>query len=214
MPAPSTPTPATAPADPPDDPALRPRRASALPADERRAAIVAAAVPLVLERGAAVTTRHIAAAAGIAEGTIFRVFEDKDALLDAVLEAVFDVSPLVAALDRIDADAPFEQRLEAAVDVLQRRMIDIWRVVTGIGLRKGDADRGDLLRQRSRAEIRALATLFEPERDQLRVDPVVAAQLLRNLVVASGHPALATEAQLSAREIVSVLLDGVRGRPC
>jgi len=189
---------------------MRPRRASALPADERRAAIVRATVPLVLERGAAVTTRHIAAAAGIAEGTIFRVFEDKEAVLDAVLEAVFDVAPLDVALAEIDTDAPFEQRLEAAVKVLQQRMIDIWRVVTGIGLRKNDADRGELIRRRSRDEIRSLAALFERERDQLRFEPVVAAQLLRNLVVASGHPSLATEAQLSAADIVSVLLDGVR----
>ena len=41
------------------------RRASALPADERRAAIVEATAPLLLEHGESVTSRQIAAAAGI-----------------------------------------------------------------------------------------------------------------------------------------------------
>ena len=41
--------------------------------------IVDAALPLLLEHGEMVTTRQIADAAGIAEGTIFRAFADKDA---------------------------------------------------------------------------------------------------------------------------------------
>ena len=72
--APPTPTPPT----PPTPPRVR---AAALPVEERRAAIVTAALPLFLEGGARVTTREIATAAGIAEGTIFRVFDDKHALI-------------------------------------------------------------------------------------------------------------------------------------
>ena len=45
--------------------------------------IVAAALPLVAEYGAAVTTSQIARAAGIGEATIFRAFKDKDEVLDA-----------------------------------------------------------------------------------------------------------------------------------
>jgi AcrR family transcriptional regulator len=95
-------------------------RAAALPLEERRSAIVAATLPLFLEQGVAVTTREIAQAAGIAEGTIFRVFEDKTALLDAVIEAALDPAPTEAAIRAIDPTLSFEDRLIAAVGVLRR----------------------------------------------------------------------------------------------
>jgi len=63
--------------------ATKTTRATALPPDERRSMIVAATLPLLLEHGDRVTTKQIAEAAGIAEGTIFRVFADKDALIAA-----------------------------------------------------------------------------------------------------------------------------------
>ena len=54
------------------------KRATALPPEERRSMIVAATLPLLLEHGDRVTSRQIAEACGIAEGTIFRAFTDKD----------------------------------------------------------------------------------------------------------------------------------------
>src|SRR3954470_1380975 len=61
-------------------------RASRMSPDERRAAIVTAVLPLLEQYGGEVSTRRIAEAAGIAEGTIFRVFPDKRSLLLAVAE--------------------------------------------------------------------------------------------------------------------------------
>ena len=61
--------------------------------DERRRAIVDAVVPLLLQHGDDVTTKQIAEAAGIAEGTIFRVFPDKAALLMAVAEETIEPVP-------------------------------------------------------------------------------------------------------------------------
>src|SRR3954453_14923350 len=62
------------------------RRAKPLAPEDRREAIVDAVLPLVVAEGGQVTTRQIADAAGIAEGTIFRAFPDKRALFLAVAE--------------------------------------------------------------------------------------------------------------------------------
>ncbi len=70
--------------------AIKTTRAAALPPDERRSMIVAATLPLLLEHGDRVTSRQIAEAAGIAEGTIFRAFADKDEIIAAVVEAALD----------------------------------------------------------------------------------------------------------------------------
>src|SRR3954452_2745715 len=92
-------------------------RAAALPPEERREALIAATLPLVLEHGTDVSTRLIAEAAGVAEGTIFRVFASKDDLVEATIASAFDPSPLVDALSSIDRTAPLVERLETAVQL-------------------------------------------------------------------------------------------------
>src|SRR4030081_339094 len=106
------------------------RRASALPPDERRSMIVAAPLPLLLEHGEKVTSRQIADAAGIAEGTIFRVFADKDEVIGAVIDAVLDPEPFEEALGRIDPNQSLETVVTAAVQVAQRRVVDAWRLMS------------------------------------------------------------------------------------
>ncbi|HET9301799.1 MAG TPA: helix-turn-helix domain-containing protein, partial [Propionibacteriaceae bacterium] len=65
-------------------------RAAPLPLDERRAALIAATEPLLEQFGREISTRQIAEAAGIAEGTIFRAFATKEELIDAVIKDSFD----------------------------------------------------------------------------------------------------------------------------
>lgn len=67
--------------------------------DERRAAIAYATIPLLEQHGSQVSTRQIAVAAGVAEGTLFRAFDDKVELLAAAAERALDPTARVAEID-------------------------------------------------------------------------------------------------------------------
>ena len=93
-------------------------RAPALSREDRRAALLQAALPLVLDRGLDVTTREIAAAAGVAEGTIFRVFDSKDDLLVAAAQRVFDTTVLEQELAQIRPELDLTTRLTQLLSLI------------------------------------------------------------------------------------------------
>ena len=187
-------------------------RAPALPPEVRRASIVAATLPLLRRYGRAVTTSQIALAAGVAEGTLFRVFADKDELIDAAILAAFDPKPSEAELERIDRSMDLRDTVIAAVEIMQRRVGEIWQLISSLQLPAPAPTRPPPPTMDDSGVRAQLAALFAPHRDEIRCEPEHAARLLRALAFAGTHPRM-TDQPLTAHEITSLLLDGIRARP-
>lgn len=197
------------------------KRAPAMEAGRRREMIVSAALPLVVEYGAAVTTAQIARAAGIGEGTIFRVFSDKDELLAACMDAAVRPDDTVAHLEAIVLEQPLEERLHQACEVLRGHMNRIGQVAGALAavgkldrMRRPEAGaKGEMPdREAGLAGPRAaLAALFEPDRDALRQPPERLAAVFQMMLLASGRPG--TAEPLDNDELVGLFLHGAVRAP-
>lgn len=186
---------------------------------DRRGAIVEAVVPLLVEHGPQVSTRQIAEAAGIAEGTIFRVFDDKAALWQAAAEHILDPDVELAELHRaLDGVVDLPAKIERAAEHLYGRsqkvmavmmaMRSIWMSGSKHDHRPGEPPA--FIVEANRALMRGLTDLFEPHRAELSVPPATAATVLRTLVLGARHPGSAVESQLPPLVIAEVMLGGIR----
>ncbi|MCK0114329.1 TetR/AcrR family transcriptional regulator [Ornithinimicrobium sp. F0845] len=197
-----------------------PPRAPALPPDERRATIVAAALGILRTKGEAATTREIAEAAGVAEGTLFRVFRTKEDLVCTAMAHAFDPAPMLAGLRQVDAGLPLRERLVTAVEVIQARYRELFDLMHSMRLvhppehRPGASHDAHGAAWRRQVEDELIA-LVEPDADQLRVPVAELVDLVGLLSFAGSHPVLTQGRILSADTIIEVLLDGTRkGDPC
>ncbi len=190
------------------------RRAEPLPREDRRLAIIEAITPLLVARGAAVTTREMAEAAGIAEGTIFGVFPDKTALIHEAVKVSMDPAPILSALAEIYPAAPLEVQLAEATRILLEHFERI-TVLVGILRTMPNPGGGPPAGARryvaeSHATVLAAVTdLFERHTDRLRIEPARAAAAFQGLIFARLQPMLSPDEKLTTEEIVGILLSGV-----
>jgi AcrR family transcriptional regulator len=191
-------------------------RAAPLPPEERRASIIAATLPLLRNHGNAVTTAQIAMASGIAEGTLFRVFPDKESLIDAAICSAFDPAPSERELAQVDRGMALRPLLIAAVEIMQRRVEQIWQLLSMLGMTAPPRVPPSSSRTPGQTAddivVGAIAAMLEPHRGELRCEPAYAARLVRLMTFAGTHPRITAGQPLTAAEIVAVVLDGVRNR--
>lgn len=98
-------------------------RATPLSPDERRRAIIEATLPLLIANGVELSTKEIAKAAGIAEGTIFRVFETKAELVHATLDAALAPTAALAAMAALPDDQSLTERLAAIIEIVSDEIV-------------------------------------------------------------------------------------------
>jgi AcrR family transcriptional regulator len=188
-----------------------------MPPDERRAALIAATEPLLEQFGREVSTRQIAEAANVAEGTIFRAFPTKEALIDAVLNDVFDVQHTCDELAEIDLGGDVEERLVTAVGLLQARLQRVFALFHSMRLSPPIKQDPSSFRARQRTDNEqlnsAIAALLEPDRDRLRFNPVEAANAVRTVTFALTHPIIGEDRFTEPERIVNLVLHGILTAP-
>ncbi len=186
--------------------------------EDRRASIVSATIPLLRVKGRGLSTREIAKAAGIAEGTIFRVFETKDEIIHACVHEAFDTTTLRAELAGIDPALGLHDRLAAAVTVMQDHLQGIFALISvlqssGQPLHRPMGSDAERRRRDGTAELDdAFTALIGADAARLRIPVRTFIGYLRMLTLSSVHPMLEGQ-DSTAAELVDVVLEGALARP-
>jgi len=180
--------------------------------EERRAALIEATIPLLHEHGLEVSTRQIASAAGVAEGTIFGVFDSKSQLVTCSIIKALDPQPTLDGLAAIDRTLPLRARVTLAAELTYARFMEHAHLLTAARrlILLGDKDpetRARMAAGRERLEA-AVADVFTPDEARLRVPPHRAARLLLAFCGANTFGPYADET-FDAADLAALLLDGI-----
>jgi AcrR family transcriptional regulator len=180
--------------------------------DERRAALIEATIPLLHEHGVEVSTKQIAEAAGVAEGTIFGVFDSKNSLVVCSVVKALDPQVTLDGLAAIDRSAPLRERLTAAAELVHARFAENAQLMTAarkvvFAARDPDAEQR-MSTNRERLST-ALTEVIEPDAALLRRSPASVARMLLLFCGANTYGPFGDVDDFRGAELVSLLLDGM-----
>lgn len=182
--------------------------------DERREHLVDAALNLLRVHGRVITTRQLAEEAGVAEGTIFRVFDSKEELVEAAVRRAFEPGDVVARIEEIDPALPLRARLVALVSILQQRFRATFGLMQKVGLVGPPKDAHDSDAAAAwRRQLEALIVgVVGDDADQLGVPVGEFVHVLRLLTFAGSHELIADGRLLTPDQIVDTVLLGLASR--
>ena len=196
-------------------------RAAPLPPEERRAALVDAVIPLLGTHGREVTSRQIAEAAGVAEGTIFRAFPGKDSLIDAAIAHVMDMTPFVERVESLVPEPTLDERVGVIIGLLRERFEAVFRVLFAVRHagqpvtdRAGTKPRRPDPAHSGRLDAAVAAHLAaQPGGLQAGADPIEVARWLRVTTLGATHPLMSGGHPLPTERIIDLVLHGIAGTP-
>ena len=191
------------------EPATR-GRARRMPVEERRAMIANASIPLFIEHGASMTTRELADALGLAEGTIFRAFGDKDALIHAVVDAFFAQAQRTLTNGLGDPGLELPQKLRLTIHNARLHAKGVFAM---LALLDPSEARQYMVPRREGHFEEAAAAAFAADADAINIPPARMGALVRVLVIAASAPHMGAGEPLSDDELVDFALYGLTGRP-
>jgi AcrR family transcriptional regulator len=183
-------------------------RAKPLSTDDRRAMIIDAVIPLLMEHGKAVTTRQIADAADIAEGTIFRVFGDKDALFEAAVQKFLDPTAANRSLRAIDPELPLEAKVNDILFQLRSRMTGIFGIMNAVG-NSGPPPR----RPNAENFEDVIADVLRPDLERLQLPLDRIASFVRLVAFASAIPHFNQGHEIATADLAHLITYGIAGHP-
>lgn len=185
------------------------RRVPAMAPQDRREALIAATVPLLRAHGLDVSTRQIAQAAGVAEGTIFGVFPNKGTLIHAAMLHALDPDDTITALGAIAPTLGLRDRLNAAADLINQRFTTNARLLSAARSLAMDSMSPLRIAENRERLINALTGLIAPHRAQLRLDPGTVSRALLLLLGANTYGPFGDPERFTGDEMVALLLDGL-----
>lgn len=170
--------------------------------------IIDAVIPVLIEQGRAVTTKQLAEAAGLGEGTIFRAFGDKESLIEAAAARYFDPEPLLQSLRSIDSGLSLERKVGAILFHMRARMLGVHGMMNALGMvgrppvRQGPNDTQSVIGE-----------VLAPDLDSLRVSPERAVQFIRLVAFSAAIPSFNGGNEIPTDELARLITYGIADQP-
>ncbi|CAN7529069.1 TetR/AcrR family transcriptional regulator [Terrabacter sp. LjRoot27] len=194
--------------------------------DDRRDALIEVFVRLAHREGRKPTTSEIAQEAGVAEGTIFRVFPTKEVLEKEAVQAAFCPAPVRRRISAIDPEGSLRDRLVDFTRIMQHRFTEVFGLMGALGLteppnrgpHQACYDAGRHLRGHADEEEHVAAhqplldtihQMLVHDEDCLVVPGPDLIHRIRLLTFSGSHPGIADGKVLTPEEIVDTVLFGL-----